>query len=175
MDITVIKDFSGILGAILGSTSTLIITHILKNVGKLDLFINKWEGKFKTYKEIGCHKQGKNDDDLYGYDFQLELEILNNSDVYKIMRKITICFEKDGILQFSIIPYDKSTRRFASATYIADEIKVINIKPKQITHVNLYGFIHEKDLDKIKNAKKIYLKYYNKKSKAIKKGIDNLI
>ena len=44
--ICIIKEFEGIIGAILGSTFTLIITDILKKIGKLKIYLNNFEGRY---------------------------------------------------------------------------------------------------------------------------------
>lgn len=170
------KELEGVIGAVLGTVSTLIVTELLKNKGKLNCYINDWEAKFDTYGDVGCSMMGKTDDDLYGYGFSFELQIYNSCDVKRILRNITITFHKNGKEKLSIIPYDESTRRRTQISSKADKIKIVNIIPKEIIEIKLSGWIIEEDLYKLDNIDSIYIGFYNEKNKKVKKLISkNLV
>ena len=48
--LNIIKEFEGIIGAVLGSIGTLIATDILKRKGKLNIYLMDFKGKY-WYRE----------------------------------------------------------------------------------------------------------------------------
>lgn len=51
--IIILKEFEGIIGTILGSVTTLIVTDILRKIGKLKLYLIEWRGVYYTKGELG--------------------------------------------------------------------------------------------------------------------------
>lgn len=87
-----LNEFQGIIGAILGSVTTLIVSDMLKKKGKLKKYIIAYNDKFEKFKDVGCSMKGKSDDDFYGYSIKYILQVYNNSDTPKIMRDFKIVF-----------------------------------------------------------------------------------
>lgn len=170
----IIKEFNGIIGAVCGTISTLIVTQLLKKVGKLKIYPSNWNGALKTYGNVGCSMGGERDNDLYCYIFSFELDLFNTSDSFKIMRNISICFNENKKEKMKVIPDDESTRRVSACRSIADAIKIVNIAPKQIINLNLSGYIQKENLEQIMNVDAVFLKFYNEKDKVIKKLVTKL-
>jgi len=163
--ISIIKGFEGILGAVLGSSTTLIVSDILKRKGELKLYLIKWEGCYKTYGDIGCSLLGKEDSDFYFYSFSYTLQVYNKSDVPKIMKDFKIKFYKEKEEVYSFIPNNDYTERYGAGSTMVDKMEVANIKPKEIQVLKQSGYVNENDLDIIEGTSKIKLTYYDEKDK----------
>ena len=79
-----LNDFQGIIGTILGSVTTLIVTDILKKRGQLKNYLVSYEAKFQTFRDVGCSMGGKRDEDFYGYSIKMQK---NNIPLSLIMKK----------------------------------------------------------------------------------------
>ena len=81
--IKIIKEFEGIIGAILGSVVTLVVTDILKRKGKLNIYLMEFKGKYwykdKDYGDTTTKRKGAVIDS-YRFNFVI--------DVYKIIRSL---------------------------------------------------------------------------------------
>ena len=99
-----LNDFQGIIGTILGSVTTLIVTDILKKRGQLKNYLVSYEAKFQTFRDVGCSMGGKRDEDFYGYSIKYIIQIYNQSDTPKIMRDFRLIFYKNAKEQYSLIP-----------------------------------------------------------------------
>ena len=101
--ICIIKEFEGIIGAILGSTFTLIITDILKKIGKLKIYLNNFEGRYwynskdDRYEPTTSKKYGTS---IESFRFKFDIDVYNSSEIPKIMRDLKI-----SILKFFAIKY----------------------------------------------------------------------
>mgnify|MGYP003107581123 FL=1 len=127
-----LNDFQGIIGTILGSVTTLIVTDILKKRGQLKNYLVSYEAKFQTFRDVGCSMGGKRDEDFYGYSIKYIIQIYNQSDTPKIMRDFRLIFYKNAKEQYSLIPDNEETRRYSAHISHIDEMEVANIAPKEI-------------------------------------------
>ena len=57
--VDILLEFEGIIGAILGSVATLVVTDILQRKGKIKQYLMFYEAKTETYKDVGCGQKGK--------------------------------------------------------------------------------------------------------------------
>lgn len=71
-----LNDFQGIIGTILGSVTTLIVTDILKKRGQLKNYLVSYEAKFQTFRDVGCSMGGKRDEDFYGYSIKYIIRVI---------------------------------------------------------------------------------------------------
>jgi hypothetical protein len=163
--ILIIKEFEGILGTILGSITTLIVSDLLRKKGKLKTYLIEWQGKYETFRDVGCSRLGKEDSDFYDYSFSYTLQVYNKSDTPKIMRNFKVKFYKEKREMFSFIPNDEATRKFSSHAYYVDRMEVINIKPKEIQVLKQSGYINYEELNSIEESSKVELIYYDEKDK----------
>ena len=118
-----LNDFQGIIGTILGSVTTLIVTDILKKRGQLKNYLVSYEAKFQTFRDVGCSMGGKRDEDFYGYSIKYIIQIYNQSDTPKIMRDFRLIFYKNTKEQYSLIPDNEETRRYSAHISHIDEME----------------------------------------------------
>lgn len=165
--VDIILEFEGIIGAILGSVVTLIITDILQNQGKIKQYLMSYEAKVDTYEDVGCSQRGKEGDDIYGYGIKYEFQIYNGYKFPKIMRKFNIEFYKDKKLVMSIIPKDESNRRFSCGTSRVEDVEIANIQSYEITSYIHSAYIvnWEENFKKLNGVNRIALVYYDEKEK----------
>ena len=171
-----IKEFEGIIGAVLGTVATLITTNILKGLGKLNVYVMNSTGKF-NYNVNGFIQKDREskEDKLCGYDHKLVLNLYNSSDSPKFLRdlKLNVFNEKEFL--FAIDMQDENTRRFSAGISKADNAKIYNIEPRIAIELSLSFYLTEKDYRKINNNKKVrfVISYINNKNKIKKFDIFN--
>lgn len=81
----VLNEFQGIIGTILGSVTTLIVTDMLKKRGRLKIYLVTYNDEFQTFQDVGCVNGNKEDKDFYGYSVKYVIQVYNKSDISKIM------------------------------------------------------------------------------------------
>ena len=166
-----LNDFQGIIGTILGSVTTLIVTDILKKRGQLKNYLVSYEAKFQTFRDVGC----KRDEDFYGYSIKYIIQIYNQSDTPKIMRDFRLIFYKNAKEQYSLIPDNEETRRYSAHISHIDEMEVANIAPKEIQVLKQSIYVMYDMLDKIQGADKVELQYKDEKDKNRKIILSNKV
>ncbi len=163
----VLKDYSGIIGAVLGSTSTLVITNIFKKCGKLKLYLMNFEGEYvyydKTFGGTTYQKTDKSKIDLYNLKFSID--IYNSSEEPKIMRDIKLCiFQKKKLLYKESIK-DEDTRKISQIGSYANNLNICNIKGKESISLNLSIKIPKQIAINLKNEVIFKYCYRNEKNK----------
>jgi len=171
-----IKEFEGIIGAVLGVVATLITTDILKRLGKLNIYVMNSTGNF-NYNVNGFIQKDREskEDKLCGYDHKLVLNLYNSSDSPKFLRDLKMNVFNEEEFLFSIDMQDEDTRRFSAGISRADDAKIYNIEPKIAIELNLSFYLTEEDYRKINNNKKVrfVISYINDKNKIKKIDIFN--
>jgi hypothetical protein len=159
-----IKDFEGIIGALLGVIVTLILTQLLKSVGKIRFYILdnhiNLRGKINDW---GIVADTENLDEAEYIIATIKLEVYNSSEIPKILREVKLCFFNDKQLLFDIKPDDEATRRVAAAMEIYEPLDNINLPPKNIIVLNLRCIIPKEKLELFKQCNKIFLEVRNHK------------
>ena len=163
--LTVLNEFQGIIGAILGSVITMIVTDVLKKRGRLKIYLISYEDKFQTFKDVGCSTGNKRDEDFYGYSIKYTIQVYNKSDTPKIMRDFKLVFIKKTKEIYTIVPSDEETRRYSSHSTQIDTMEISNIAPKEIQSLNQSTYIMNDMLDRLENTDKVELHYRDEKSK----------
>ncbi|MCQ4922264.1 hypothetical protein NE686_04150 [Tissierella carlieri] len=161
----VLNDFQGIIGAILGSATTLIVTDMLKKRGQLKIYLITYKDKFQTFKDVGCSMGNKEDEDFYGYSVKYVIQVYNKSDTPKIMRDFKFVFFKNKKEIYSIVPDNEDTRRYSSYTTNINEMEISNIAPKEIQVLKQSIYIMYEVLDRIEGSDRIELQYRDEKDK----------
>lgn len=173
-----LREFQGILGAILGAVSTLITTNILRRFGKINLYIIKKEIELfkKSQSDYGLTIEevasDYNEADSLKYSF--ELVFYNSSDIYKSFFDINLKFIGDNKRVFFHKPYDQAKSYFTSQRWVHEEIDTIELEPKKLKVVKLNGWLDKEELIKstnMTNIIKIYLVAKNSKNKKFRKKI----
>lgn len=161
-----VKDFEGVIGAILGSVSTLIVTDILRRRGKLKSYIMKYEGVFYTNDSAGDIRPIENENDkIINYSFEYKIQVYNRSDTTKIMRDFKVVFIKDKKIVYSFVPRNEATRIYSSYSYKVDEMEVSNVMPREIQVLDQSGYVSGELIDRIEGSTKVELHYYDEKDK----------
>lgn len=168
-----LNEFQGIIGTILGSVTTLIVTDILKKRGKLNNYLISYEDKFQTFEDVGCSMSGKVDEDFYGYSVKYVIQVYNKSDTPKIMRDFKLVFLKNMEEVYTIVPNDEETKRYSSHATHIDEMEICNIEPKQIQVLKQSIYVRYEMLDRIEGANKVELQYKDEKDKKRKIILSN--
>ena len=163
--ILIIRELQGILGTISGAITTLIVTNILRNKGKLKTYLIDWEDKYETFKDVKCYSSDTKISDFYHYTFTYTLQVYNKSEVPKIMRNFKVNFYDEKTKIFSYIPDDETTRRYSNHRYHTDKMEVINISPKEIQVLKQSGYVKYEELEHIEGASKVDLTYYDERNK----------
>ncbi|MDQ0975891.1 hypothetical protein QFZ31_005769 [Neobacillus niacini] len=170
--IELIKDFEGIIGALLGVIVTLILTQMLKSVGKIKFYIKENEIDFINAEQnmIGEYIESKVEDRNEATNINLKhtIEIYNGSEIPKIIRDVKYSFYYGNNLLLAIDPDDKSTERYTSYSHYRDSFLNINLPPKQITNIEIIQNIKTEETEIVKNCTKIYLEMNNHRGKKIK-------
>lgn len=163
--IKLMLEFEGIIGAILGSVTTLIATELLKSRGKLKLYLKDFVGVFQTYGDVGCGKLDKTDDDFYGFKLKYSFQVYNGTGLPRIMKDFKIVFYKGNKIVYSEVPDNEQTRENKQYYSTIDEMEVFNIYPREIQVLKHSMYIHENDLIKIEGATKVEMIYFDEKGK----------
>jgi hypothetical protein len=136
-----VKDLEGIIGALLGVIVTLVLTQMLKSIGKMRFYIKETEIKYlkSSTSSYGSHEEEEVNVIKGATNIKLQhsIEIFNGSESPRILRDAMYSFYKGKKLLFSVSPDDKTTERYGSHRYWIDEFSNINIPPKQIVNINL--------------------------------------
>lgn len=155
-----IKEFEGIIGAIFGSSITLILTHILKSSGKTKVFSNNIEAIFFNYDEYGSAVESLEPLEEDHGQVTFDLELYNSTEVPQSIRNLNVKFyNQRKQLLFSILPKDEATRRFVASQNMRDVLSIVNIPSKQINKYGIFLFIEKTNCEKISLCKNIYFEY----------------
>ncbi|MCB2354460.1 hypothetical protein [Clostridium estertheticum] len=173
--ILVLKEFDGIIGAIaggvIGTVSTLIATQLLKRMGKLNLFIKKWEIRRPQLDGYGGTSMvnATSCNEAY-YHITFNMETYNGSEIPKIMRDVKIAFYKDKKELFKIVPCDRDNDKVIAGGFRdSQEVNVLNFEPKKCTTKDFSFRIDDIDmLDNLKEVNKIYFIHTNENKKVKK-------
>ncbi|MCM3257084.1 hypothetical protein M3664_04715 [Paenibacillus lautus] len=169
--LSVVEKFEGIIGALLGVMMTLILTEVFKRIGNIK-FYTKFLDVVYEVRDVDSWGQTTNrkavKDEANFLRVELTLEVYNSSDTPKILRDVNLVFYNGKRKILSVEPEDKSTERFAAASFHRDKFGFTNIKPKEIISINLvYNCYDQKILDQIKRSNKVYLESRDYKNKIV--------
>lgn len=168
--ICIIKEFEGIIGAILGSAVTLIITDLLKKKGKLNIYLNDFRGQFwyrDKNRPYDISKEKMENMVLSSYKFEFNIDIYNASELPKIMRNLKICIYKNKKIINEIDVNNEETRRVVSMCITVDKTTVFNIDGKSSYNLILSSEIPEENVTMLKDGINLKLKYKNEKNKDV--------
>jgi hypothetical protein len=162
-------NWEGIIGTTVGVIATLVTTQLLKSLGNIDLFFINWS--FKAYqwvhgREIESEDFGAVDDGR----FSAIIQVYNASESSKVLRNISIVFEYDGGM-ISKTPYDERTSKLAGGGIRSDQLTVLNLPPKQMIEVPMYGRLTKDEAKHLQLLKSIYFEARFPNGKKIKKVI----
>nr|WP_308545312.1 hypothetical protein [uncultured Lachnoclostridium sp.] len=163
--IEIMKDFEGIIGAILGSVSTLIVTDFLRKKGILKTYLMKYVGIYYT-NAMGEIRPIEDEKDKIMYlSLKYKIQVYNRSDTTKIMRNFKVVFIKDKKIVYSFVPNNEATRVFSTYSYKIEEMEVSNVIPREIQVLDQSGYVSDEYIDLVEGSNKIELHYYDEKDR----------
>lgn len=167
---------SMIFGVVGGVISIWAKHYFYKVVGKISVKTN--ESKLVFYKKTAY---GDNEETIIdsnnriSYDMIekfnsgkiiLDLDLINNSQINKIMREIYL---EVGKTKFDL--KNMKTEKVVAGCLRSEKIANISLPPQEIKNINVKSNIKEDILKKIYECSYAYLKWKNKKGKQFKKKI----
>lgn len=164
--ISIIEDFEGVIGALLGVIITVLLNEYLKYKGKLIIYITDYIGTLVKYTMGVIDYNVDNIEEALYYEFKFELQAHNESDCNRVLREIEIEF----ICKNEIITCEAEVVKAVnlSEDYLNyGKIKVLNVKPKEIIILKIKGVISNDSnrFIELNNIKKINLKAKDDKNK----------
>ena len=169
--IKILSEFQGIIGATVGVIATLIVTNIIKNLGKTYIYFRDWEIKFKKIDGVGGFITSEFEE-ASSCSYSLEMEIINSSELPKALRGIKVRFyNSDNKFLVESIPQNESTRKVSTGGSKIDPIKIINLPSKQMIYFNVSGYIKNEDLKNLNKWRKVYFEAFDNRGRKIKRII----
>jgi hypothetical protein len=175
MTIEIIKDFEGVIGAILGVIATMVVTYSLRKIGRTHIDIYDDDIRKYHYPD-GTPKDVENIIDASYVDISFDISLFNSSDEPKGYRDIKVAFyaSKKKFL-FSIIPNDLGTQLRTAYGSTSEKITIINLPSKTMVHFKLEAYVREeRDLKELVNCSLIFIEAKDHKGKILKRLVMNL-
>ncbi|MGM0806503.1 MAG: hypothetical protein ACQET8_17315 [Bacillota bacterium] len=159
--IKLIESFEGIIGAVAGVIFTLIITHILKNSGRVTSRVSKIKTHYSNYNEtngsIGVVETLEKADHA---SVKFTVDFFNNSETHRALNKFKLIFiDENNKILFELIPEDESTMETKGYGATWEEIEHLNIGPKELIKKELHFGFHSGDITPLKESKTIKFCY----------------
>lgn len=168
--ISLLKDFEGIigtlLGTLLGAVGTVLLTRFLQNTGKITLYPEEVVFSFKKPNDLGDSIEVTDASQSEYGSLIFPIQLYNSSEILKALRGFKIVFtdnDKDTI--FTTTPKDESTRKFSAARHIRETLSIVNILPKQIVRYEIYSFLSKNDCEKLSECKYVFLEFHEPDNK----------
>jgi hypothetical protein len=160
--IKLVETFEGIIGAVAGVVFTLIITHILKNLGQVTSNLYDVKPQFYNHHILsGNTGPVKSLEEADHATISFTIDFFNNSESHKAINNLSITL-LDTIknnLQ-TITPSDlnaKQPTNYGTMTY--EEIDHFNIGPKELIKKELSFSFHSENISILKECKRIVFSY----------------
>lgn len=169
--IKILSEFQGIIGATVGVIATLIVTSVIKNLGKIYIYFRNWGIKFYKMSGVGDHIISEIKEASY-CSYSFEMEIMNSSELPKALRDIKVRFyNSDNKLLVESIPQDESTRKVSTGGSRIEPIKIINLPSKQMIYFNVSGYIKTENIKNLNKWKKVYFEAFDNRGRKVKRII----
>ncbi len=172
----ILKNYDGILGVILGTVVTLIVSNVIRNYGKIHFYVNEYdvylsheginESGNRTIERVNSLEKANY------FNYALEIEFYNNSEIPKILRNIRIIIRRKVfnkvIFSKTINPNNVKHKEKFFYTDIRDGFKFINLEPKKIVNMRIEGKIGDKQIiENIFMGADIIMSALNQKNKSL--------
>lgn len=170
--IEVLSKFEGIIGTLLGVIITLIMTQVIKKLGRTYFYFTEWENSYYGGDNSGFYGEVSDVTKADSYYYKFKLQIYNNLEINKVYRDIKIVF----YLQNKIVeskPNDMNKQGFGAGAIRRHELSFTNVFPKQMLEIMLDSYI-EDNLLELGYIKRIYFVAKDYRNKKIKKLIKKI-
>lgn len=170
------KSYSGIIGALLGSTTTLITTHLIKNSGKISIDVTGIEIEYIKKDDRGFLRDVEVPDEDCFSTVKLSLDIYNSSDNTKVISDIfyELIDENKKVLGTGKLD-DLSTGKQTSHLIRYEKFDHINCEPKKLVKKELKIEFEPSNILLVVYSKKIRLKFKKVGKYKIKRFITKTI
>ena len=178
-----IREFEGIIGAVLGATfgtvATLSTTKIMQKIGKTNIFVSDHNVKFLSKEETQMSGSGKREslpfDEAVMLTVRTSIEFYNSSDSPKIIRNFAVSFRDNRNKELeNVKPKNLSTTKNVKTSiggYLStSDLTILNLPPKEIISIPIESTISDEKIS-LSNVRYVYLTGENEKGKSIKKLI----
>lgn len=165
--ITFISKFEGMLGAILGSVTTLIVTELIKSLGRIKFYFYDYQIKYYGENESGFISTINDANKAQYCIYKIRMQLYNSSEVIKPLKDFQIQFLSDDKIIYSKPTNDNETIKH-EVYYEYKDFNLINVLPKHLIEINLSGKIDEEDMIYFSKVKKIYFVAKDHKNKKIR-------
>ena len=156
----------GITGTLLGVLLGAFLNR-LSRIGRVKIYINNVKYSFSERDDFGGYKSVETiSPKTERLNINVELDVINTSEYSKkIMRDISFVISNTNFKKMNTVD-DNSTRRSSSGMIKINELKFINLQPKELINLNLSTQFNE-DFEKILGSKWFleYKKLNNRKEK----------
>ncbi|EKQ56255.1 MULTISPECIES: hypothetical protein [unclassified Clostridium] len=168
--IAFISKFEGIIGALMGVVATLITTQLIKNLGKLYFYFYDYDIKYYGQNEYHIHSEMDDLSKSNSCHYRVRMQLYNSSETIKVLKDMKIEFV---LGEKSIINKPNNEENVVKRAGFNDykDFNFINIPPKELIEIKINGNIHDNNMIKMGNIKKIYFIAKNHKNRTIKKLI----
>lgn len=126
--IGLLETYDGIIGAILGALATLIVTYVLRHVGKIKSYLVCFSTRnvYADPLNRGSKSERAVGDFLY-HTLEYEFELFNSSDTPKVCKNFRTVFFNNGSRVLVKTPQDEETRRVGGGVIRTDDALFYNI------------------------------------------------
>jgi len=169
--IKILSEFQGIIGATVGVIATLIVTSVIKNLGKIYIYFRDWGIEFYKMGGAGDHIISEIKEACY-CSFSFEMEVMNSSELPKALRDIKVRFYNiNNKLLAESIPQDESTRKVSMSGSRIEPIKIVNLPSKQMVYFDISGYIKTENIKDLNKWKKVYFEAFDNRGRKVKRII----
>lgn len=140
--IGILETYDGIIGAILGALATLIVTYVLRHVGKIKAYLIRFSirNDYADTLNQGRKNEKAVGDFLY-HTLEYEFELFNSSDTPKVCKNFRTEFYNKGRKVLIVNPKDEETRRRAAGAIWTDDALFYNIGAHEMIKLKQSCFI----------------------------------
>lgn len=134
--------------AIVSGVLTLITTHLLRNVGKIIVYVSSYS--LEKYKRDGEGGESPENSlaDAVSVQYRFELDFFNSSGIPKSLRAISI----------DLKPEKKNEIVSLKAYVQREQLTIINLPPKEIQHLYLSGSIKKEEIQLLQGKVDFFFK-----------------
>ena len=165
----VIYQFQGVFGAVFGTVATLIITQLLRNIGKI-YFYGFYEIKksvddgYGRHCEVDCFAVSDNQKQ---FEYKMMIQVYNSSESMKMIKDVCIEFETiKGVIKHK--PLDNATAIQRSHWTDREELTFVNIPAKELVELDIVGWIYSEECPNIywlNDIESVYISFRDYKNK----------
>lgn len=154
----ILKTYDGVFGAVLGSISTLIVTHILKNMGKVSIKIRNMKVEyFKSDNYGGRQRVDKFCENGYA-DIRIFLDIYNSANNNKTINDIQYKLLDDTKKVIHIGEMsDFETGKVSAGALKFEKFTFLNCNPKELVKKDLHVSFEPSNILLLGIAKKLVI------------------